>query len=172
MSAAPAQDRASLLVIVPCGQRKIWDSCPGAGATPAESAYTGPLFVVNRRFAQTFADRWVILSAKYGFIDPGFLIPEAYNVTFKRRSTHPVEAEVLRAQAAKMDLESYGEVIGLGGVEYRKMVREAFRESGATLRFPFAGLPLGASMAAVNQAVAARQIPSSRDPGRDGAVST
>jgi hypothetical protein len=30
---------------------------------------------VNRNLAEHFATRWVILSAKYGFIDPDHLIP-------------------------------------------------------------------------------------------------
>jgi len=31
---------AGLLVVVPCGQGKIWDRHPGAGPSPAEDAYT------------------------------------------------------------------------------------------------------------------------------------
>ena len=50
------------LVIVACGARKIWDDNPNAGPTPAKDAYTGAPFKVNRRYAETFSDRWVILS--------------------------------------------------------------------------------------------------------------
>lgn len=32
----------------------------------AEEAYTGTPFVVNREYARSFGDAWVILSAKYG----------------------------------------------------------------------------------------------------------
>ena len=51
------------------------------------------------------ADRWVILSAKYGFIDPDFLIPGPYNVTFKRRATGPIDAETLRTQVRAAGLD-------------------------------------------------------------------
>ena len=36
---------------------------------------------VNRDYAEEFADRWVIVSAKYGFIDPEFVVSSDYNVT-------------------------------------------------------------------------------------------
>ena len=78
----------SVLVVVPCGMRKIWDMNPSAGPTPAKNAYVGAPFKVNRAYAEKFADRWVILSAKYGFIDLDFVIPENYDVTFKLSLIH------------------------------------------------------------------------------------
>jgi len=39
---------------------------------------------VNREYAEHFGDRWVILSAKYGFLNPEDTIEGTYNVTFKR----------------------------------------------------------------------------------------
>ena len=77
------------LVIIACGAKKIWDNNPDAGSTSAKDACTGAPFRVNRRYAETFGDRWVILSAKYGFIDPDFIIPENYNVTFKKPKDKP-----------------------------------------------------------------------------------
>lgn len=87
------------LVIVPCGKRKIWDVDPSAGAVAASAAYIGAPFKVNSRYAQRFADKWVILSAKYGFISPNFLIPGPYNVTFKKLETHPISVETLKQQS-------------------------------------------------------------------------
>src|SRR5439155_5061255 len=46
--------------------------------------YVNPYFKDNRRYAETFSDVWLILSAKYGFLKPSFVIPGAYEVTFKR----------------------------------------------------------------------------------------
>ena len=56
----------------------------------AQDAYTGAPFSLNRKFAETFADSWLILSAKYGFIDPESMVPGPYNVTFKRKATAPI----------------------------------------------------------------------------------
>jgi hypothetical protein len=41
----------------------------------ARDAYTSDLFRTYREDAQAFGERWVVLSAKYGFIDPDFEIP-------------------------------------------------------------------------------------------------
>jgi hypothetical protein len=66
---------ADVLVIVPCGQRKVWDDDPQQGKVPAREAYTGAPFKVNRPYAERRGDRRVILSAKYGFIPPDFELP-------------------------------------------------------------------------------------------------
>jgi hypothetical protein len=44
-----------VLVIVPCGQAKIWDRHPQLGSVSARDAYTGPPFKVNRQYAEQFA---------------------------------------------------------------------------------------------------------------------
>jgi hypothetical protein len=135
-----------LLVIVPCGSAKIWKKHPNRGPTPARDVYIGSPFKVNREFAERHADRWVILSAKYGFINPDFLIPESYEVTFKRRSTNPISTERLAEQVRAMGLGRYARIIGLGGVDYRAAIRAAFDGLDARLEFPTAGMGLGESL--------------------------
>lgn len=115
-----------LLVVVPCGGLKIWRRRPDAGPTPAASAYIGLLFKVNKEFAERFADTWVILSAKYGFIEPEFVIPGNYNVTFKRASTGPISTARLREQVKEKGLDRFSRVIALGGKDYVSRVRAAF----------------------------------------------
>lgn len=141
----------STLVVVPCGQQKIWQKRPGAGPTVARDAYTGTPFVMNRRYAERFGDRWVILSAKYGLVTPDFLIPETYEVTFKKRDTHPVALDTLRLQANT--LSTFETVIGLGGKEYRAALEYAFELTDSQLIFPFAGLPLGYALQATKRAI-------------------
>ena len=92
------------LVIVPCGSLKVWDRHPDAGPTRAEDAYIGPLFSKNKAYARRFAAEWMILSAKCELIAPSFVIPGAYNVTFKRPSTHPIAASDVAKQAEQIDL--------------------------------------------------------------------
>ncbi len=107
-----------VLVVVPCGARKIWDIYPDYGPCRARDAYQGSLFKVCKRFAEKFGDRWVILSAKYGFIDPDFIIPGNYDVTFNRPSTNPVGVDVLRRQANEMGLLDFDVIVVLGGRHY------------------------------------------------------
>ena len=87
------------LVIVPCGKSKIWKKNPKVGPINAENAYTGSPFKVNREYAETFSDKWVILSAKYSFIDNDFIIARDYNVTFNDPKTNPISASTLKTQA-------------------------------------------------------------------------
>jgi cytoplasmic iron level regulating protein YaaA (DUF328/UPF0246 family) len=140
------------LVIVPCGRSKIWSKQPNLGPTPARGAYTGAPFRVNREYAEKMSDRWIILSAKYGFIDPCEPI-EQYEVTFKRVRTNPVSVATLRKQASDLGLHEFATIIVLGGTEYRKVVAEALAGADVELKFPFAGLPLGKAMQAAKRAI-------------------
>ncbi len=144
-----------VLVVVPCGRGKVWDTEPGRGPTAARDAYTGAPFRVNRAYAERFAERWVILSAKYGLIDPDFLLPGSYDVTFKEPSTDPITPAAVRAQVGTQGLDRFRTVIGLGGKEYRAIVQAAFGHASTVVRFPFTGLSIGKAMQAIKAAIQA-----------------
>jgi hypothetical protein len=107
-----ADSGSGVLVIVPCGRVKIWDKDPDHGPAAAKDAYTGILFRLNRAYAERYGNDWVILSAKYGFISPNFVIPESYEVTFNRRRSSPITSRELRRQVKPLD--RYSVVVGLG----------------------------------------------------------
>lgn len=134
-----------ILIVVPCGSSKIWSKFPKSKATRADEVYIGPPFKVNRAFGHKFADRWVILSAKYGFIEPDFVIPENYDVSFNAPATNPITISKLKAQAKEKDLENYDVVIALGGKNYTEIVKEVFRHR-AKVFAPTEGLPIGKAM--------------------------
>jgi hypothetical protein len=144
----------STLVIIPCGKAKVWDKSPGVGPVAAKDAYTGAPFKVNREYAEATGKKWMILSAKYGFIEPDFCIPETYNVTFKKRATRPISVPELMAQSKALNLHVHDRIIALGGVEYRTAVREAFAGTSTTVEILFEGLPQGPLMSAVKKATA------------------
>jgi len=139
------------LVIVACGRAKTWGRDRRAGPTLARDAYVSPYFRDNRRYAEAFGDRWLILSAKYGFIEPEFVIPGPYEVTFKRLATKPISAEHLAAQARAKRLSAYDLVEVLGGAEYVERVRAAFDGTGASIGAPLQGLSLGKGWQAVQR---------------------
>ena len=100
-------------------KQRFGERSPGQGPAKTKDAYVGPPFRVNRTFAERFADKWIILSAKYGLIDPDFIIPEDYDVTFTKPSTNPNTVEDIRKQLKDMkDLHGYDAVIALGGQVY------------------------------------------------------
>jgi hypothetical protein len=145
---------AGTLVVVPCGRAKIWDREPGTGPTPARDAYVGVPFRVSRDYAERFGDRWVILSAKYGFLFPDMVVAGPYDTSFARRSSRPVGVAHLRAQVRDLALTAFKDVVVLGGRHYREAVATAFAGTAVTLHFPFAGLPLGKSIQATQRAIA------------------
>ncbi|MDG6220589.1 MAG: hypothetical protein QCI38_03975, partial [Candidatus Thermoplasmatota archaeon] len=140
------------LVIVQCGGSKIWKKKTELGAVPAKDAYTSPYFKKNRAYAEKFGECWMILSAKYGFIDPKTLI-EDYNVTFKKKKTNPISVEDLRRQVYQKNLAQFCEIVVLGGIEYLEAVEQAFRGTGCKVVSPFEGLSIGMRMHAVDMAL-------------------
>ena len=143
------------LVIVSCGKRKIWDVDPGHGPCQAKDAYVGPLFKWARRYAEKFGDMWVILSAKYGFITPDFIIPGNYNVTFKDKKTNPISVDELKEQICRMGLGDYDEVVVIGGKEYVEVCKRVFPPE--RVRAPFSGLPLGKMISEIKRTVEMKQ---------------
>jgi hypothetical protein len=123
------------------------------GSVTAAEAYTGTPFRLNRQYAERFGDTWVVLSAKYGFIRPEFMIPGPYEVSFKDPVSGPISPDRLRDQVREQALDRYSVVAGLGGKEYRAAVGVAFAAAPGQLVFPFAGLPLGKSLQATKQAI-------------------
>lgn len=143
-----AEFATRVLVIVPCGGLKVWKKNPNHGPCRAESAYVGPPFKVNRKFAERFGDSWIILSAKYGFIEPAVIIPRDYNVTFKKPSTRPITLEELTNQAKEKGLLAYNYIVALGGEAYCSNIEQVFRQS--KLSCPTKGLRLGEGMQYLN----------------------
>ena len=143
-----------VLVVVPCERRKVWQRSPGQGPVPAAEAYTGAPFVVNRAYAERFGDAWVVLSARYGFVPSNVEIPAPYDETFDRVTPEVVSLTRLREQVGEQGLDHFAVVVGLGGKTYRAVIAVAFAGSASTVVFPFAGLPIGKAMQAVNRAVA------------------
>ena len=133
-----------LLVVVPCGRGKVWDKHPELRDVKATEAYIGPPFKLNKAFAEKFADRWLILSAKYGFIEPDFSIPEHYDVSFNNLESNPVSLTMLRKQVETKALGVYDVVVALGGKNYTCIVKAAF--PCARVIAPAEGLPIGLAM--------------------------
>lgn len=144
----------SRLVIVRCGKKKIWDGNPSAGPTRAKDAYTSPASQTYMRYADQLSDEWIILSAKYGFIDPDFVIPCNYNVTFENKSTNPLSIQELKQQVRDKRLGQFNEIEVLGGKCYAYHVQQAFSETKAKVLKPFEGIKGNGSMSQkVNQAL-------------------
>lgn len=132
-----------VLVIVPCGKRKVWDKHPTIGAVRAKDAYISPYFKLCKEYAEHFSDGWIILSAKYGFIKPDFIIRRNYDITFKQADGRSILDTELREQVENLKLNRYTTVIVLGGNAYYKRIRKAFGDKNVKIKNPLEGLGIG-----------------------------
>jgi hypothetical protein len=142
-----------ILVVVPCGSTTVWSRNPHTGPTEAYHAYVGTPFKLKRAYAERFADRWVMLSAKYGLIRPNFSIPEPYLTSFTNAGSNPISLQRLKEQVVELKLDRYRVVVGLGSKIDRMVVERAFEDTDAITVFPFAGLPTGTAMKAMQYAM-------------------
>ena len=134
---APISQSTQTLYVVSCSRRKIWDDDPTVHEPflPARVAYTGQAITSWLRQPESQTARWLILSAKYGFIEPDHPINN-YDVTFNDPGTGPVTLDALRAQieyqvrwADRIPLRSFSQIIVYGSASYESVCRRAF---GAT----------------------------------------
>ena len=117
-----------------------------AHAAPARDLYVSALFRGRRCYVERSTDRWFILSAKHGLVDPDQVL-ELYNETLNdkpRAARRSWSQQVLRAIEQKL-----GEV---SGVEFEVEAGAAYLAHGleegllarrATVVNPTKGMPLG-----------------------------
>lgn len=122
------------IVLVGCGKAK------SAHAAPARDLYTSPLFHLARSYAELNADRWFVLSAKHGLVEPSAVL-EPYDLELCELVAEDKRAWAYRVAAELREVVRSGdEVILLAGVEYAagpKLVE------GVRLVEPLAGLQIG-----------------------------
>ena len=133
---APAQ--RSVLHIIECSKRKVWDLAASTPRfVPARQAYLGDAIRSWLADPRASTERWLILSARYGFIDPDQPV-EKYDVTFKLPSTGPIPDDALAAQvryqvrwADAVPIRQFTRVVVHGHRDYFDRVRAAFGPVGA-----------------------------------------
>lgn len=117
------------LCIVSCGKKKIWDKNPNAGPTEAKSVYIGPFVKKCREYAEKFyLYNWMILSAKYGFLEPTDTVPISYDVCFHDKKSNSISIEDLKKQINEKDLDKYDKVIVLCGKFYTKIIGDVLSQ--------------------------------------------
>ena len=117
------------LCVIPCGSAKIWDNQPDAGPVKAEHTYTGSFHAKCRDYARKYHKDWVILSAKHGYLLPGDIVPENYNITFNSKKTGPISMQRLQEQVREKKLDRFDRVIIIAGKKYAQIVKQSFTGS-------------------------------------------
>ncbi len=124
-------------VLVACAASKH------SGAHEARDLYDSTLFREARNYAEREADRWYILSALHGLLDP-LRVVEPYERTLNRMAI-----AVRRNWAARVN-DRLLQVLGpnervtiLAGQRYREFVEPFLRQHGFDVHVPLAGLRIG-----------------------------
>ncbi len=128
------------VALVACVKTKL----PHASA--AQDLYTSSLFRFARQYAELVADRWFILSAKHGVLEPTEVI-EPYEQTLKtmRKAERERWSHRVREQLSER-LTTSSSVIFLAGQRYCEGIADALKEQGHTVEVPMLGLGLGIQM--------------------------
>jgi hypothetical protein len=133
-----AFENGHLLNIVACSRAKIWkDKYLDTKSYPARVAYKGGMFKQATNCFMDFKSktgvepRWVILSAKYGFIEPDQEISD-YNISFSSRDDkyNIVTDSRLLTQWKEKEFERYHVVFLWGGEAYAGHVRNVLSNIG------------------------------------------
>lgn len=166
---APALDGlwGQTVALVGCSASKL------EGPARAADLYTGQLFRAARRWAETFADHWYILSAKHHVLSPDDVV-EPYDLSLAEVAATPglfhpapVDTWAIRCRAALMAARG-GEprgarvlqgdrVVMLAGASYCEPLVPLLRAWGGEVETPLAGLGIGRQKAWLAAAVAPAQ---------------
>lgn len=143
MPSEPASQET--IALVSCAKTKQRIPCR------AEELYVSSLFKKSRVYAKQKADRWFILSAKYGLVDPcDRLEPYEQTLTkmpqFERRAWGVRVAEQMRQQGI---LRPGVTILWLAGQDYQEPLSSAL--VGFSQKDPLAGLRIGPRMRWLNE---------------------
>jgi hypothetical protein len=112
-------------------------------ASRAEDLYDSALFLKSREFVKQRCDKWLILSAKYGLVDPDQII-EPYEDTLNTKS---VAKRLEWANRVWQELQSHvaqgDDIIILAGERYREQLVPRLEASGCAVHVPLKGLGIG-----------------------------
>jgi hypothetical protein len=109
----------------------------------AKDLYTSELFRRLRRYAEFTADRWFILSAEHGLLNPDQVIaPYERTLNNMLHRDRASWAERVKAQLAT-NLPRGADVIVLAGERYREDLVPYLEARGHTVDIPLKGLSFG-----------------------------
>jgi len=114
-----------------------------SSSAAAQDLYVSPLFHGLRRFAESKADAWYILSAEHGLLSPDEIVAP-YEKTLNKmpRAERLAWAEKVRQQLLEV-LPTGAEIILLAGARYRHDIEAFLRSRGYAVSVPLEGFKMG-----------------------------
>lgn len=109
----------------------------------AKDLYTSALFRKARRYAEANYDRWLILSAKYGLLDPKAMV-DPYDETLKSFSERKIWSERVFEQLRTLFPDPKRQIFMVhAGKTYREFLMCLLRREKYQFQTPLEGLGLG-----------------------------
>ena len=124
--------------IIPCSKEKIWDLFPELGGVRADRAYRSAFHLYAQQYVKKHCHSYLILSAKYGLMEPRFMIPKSYDVTFSREGDPYISMQKLRMQVDKY--VNVMQWIVLCPSAYAKRISQAFVHVHTQIEYPLRGI--------------------------------
>ncbi len=125
------------IALVSCVKRKR------STTSAAQDLYTSDLFSGMRRYAERQADRWFILSAEHGLLEPERII-DPYEKTLNRMPKNERLAWADQVRLALLPLlHEPSTVLMLAGQRYREFLMPSLQAAGHIVEIPMEGLKLG-----------------------------
>ena len=129
-----------VLVIVPCAKKKIWSKNSSVKSIAAKDAYISNYFKLCKLYSERFSDKWLILSGKYGIIEPDFILHGDYNM--KLISSNEFK-NMVNEQLRNIISEGFTKIISLCGKRYTQFLENVFSSCDLKIYAPLEGLTIG-----------------------------
>ena len=124
--------------LVACGKTKR------GSRSLAKDLYTSTLFKFARSLAEREGDRWFILSARHGLVDPeGELDPYNQSLVTAGRAERRAWAVRVYLQALRVGAQQWGGVTFLAGSAYQEPLGALLAQLGLVVEDPMKGLGVG-----------------------------
>jgi hypothetical protein len=135
------------IALVACVSKK------NATPMPARDLYASDWFCKASAYAARVADRWYILSARYGLVAPDAVI-EPYDETLNKMGVAARRAWARRViKDLRRVLHPGDRVVVLAGSRYRQDLIGPIRQTGCTVEVPMEGLRIGEQLRWLKQRV-------------------
>jgi hypothetical protein len=145
LAAAPASERRMRIALVGCVKSKHTSSAF------ARDLYTSPLFRAMRRYAESNADAWYVLSAEHGLVGPDRSL-EPYERSLNTMPSAERLDWARRVQNQLLEVLPKGaEVSLLAGLRYREHLVPFLKQQGFSVAVPLEGLSLGRQLQRLKQ---------------------
>ena len=136
---------------MPCTEKKIWDDpsyMKVHESVPARQAYIGRYGKASITYGEAqerMGHKFLILSTKYGFLQPDDLI------TNYEAKEFIISDYNLGQQITEINLDEFTEIEVMASRRYYQKVKYIFRNKNIPIVHPLAGLRIGESISKLNQ---------------------